>query len=456
MDGLLPKASSALSTTTASFSKVYERFEVSEPLDESLETALEKIRIAAKSANAMAGKPILRATASSSATLRAFILAFQRWTVAADINQTLPPEFIESLAARVLEREVELPLHDDFTLRMETARNESSATTQIFGFYTASHEETDMDRGQSGDRCLTVQLVRKNDNDQHVIDLAAGTVTLNSSHWMCGTTTRVVQLDGLFTGSGAASDGASDTLNPWLGWWMSPRRNPLLPDCLSQRWWRHLITGKEMLSSMINPLQWLADDRAVLVRPTDRTAVPVPARDAEAVMYDDEYTVYDDEEEPVMEPPLLSSTQVALNHGFTLLLIKGDLIEVPLPGKVDFFLAGMMWREDAAAAQELPAEKYMREDLEPPPRDHPYWHEGGFWLPNGLAFIIAERASRTTGREFDGKISTAREMARHGTPKGWFTFVESTPDGKPLRRYMFDWKPCDVYSYRPGRWGSGF
>ena len=113
MDGLMPKASSALSTTTASFSKVYERFEVSEPLDESLEIALEKIRIAAQSANAMAGKPILRCTASSSARLRAFILAFQRWTVAADINQTLPPEFIESLAARVLEREVELPLHDD-------------------------------------------------------------------------------------------------------------------------------------------------------------------------------------------------------------------------------------------------------------------------------------------------------------------------------------------------------
>lgn len=293
--------------------------------------------MSAASSAPLPGTVAVRASPVSCARLRTFILAFQRWATTAEIDTVVPPVFLEALASRVLEPQVTLSLHDSFHLQMPHGTCDSSGTTQIFGFYTEA----------SKNRTLTVQHVRRNDNDKHHIDLAAGEVACNYSHWMAGITTTTI---------------------PWICASLVPSRE-------------RELSGKGLLCSMFDAQRWLDDGRAALVRPADRSAPAVP---------------------------LCASAARALDEGLTLLLVKGDLVHVRLPGKSDLFFAGMMWREEPA---------------EPPSRSC-----------DVEAFILAERASRRAGRAFDGKVL-------HAEPGEIFT-----EDG------MFDWRPHDVYEYIPGTW----
>lgn len=163
-------------------------------------------------------------------------------------------------------------------------------------------------------------------------------------------------------------------------------------------------SGKALRDRWFDPQRWLDEGRAVLVRPTDK-AVAVP---------------------------LCESSARALEEGRTLLLIKGDLVHVPIPGTADIYIAGMSWFD-------------VRERNTTSVPDEPSCD------PSGLTFILAERATRKAGGKensrdeehiFDGKVASQPRW-KYGANGGQPLFTESG---------MFDWQAHDVYEYGIGRW----
>ena len=158
-------------------------------------------------------------------------------------------------------------------------------------------------------------------------------------------------------------------------------------------------SGQELLERWFSPKKWLNDGRAAIVRPSDGASSTVP---------------------------LCGSSVRALAQGRTLLLIKGDLIHVPSPGKAKVYLAGLTWRESSGTTA------------------------------SEITFLLAERATRpdaSSGSDgsFDGRVDWKPERSRR-------TFDPARPDrpssGLFTEERMFDWQPYDEYRYIAGSWAS--
>jgi hypothetical protein len=144
-----------------------------------------------------------------------------------------------------------------------------------------------------------VQYVRKNDNDEFVLDLTEGIVEGNRGHWMGGNS--------------------------------EVKASPI--DKVVPADWG-VVTTDQLFSRWFDPGAWLKAGRAVVVRPGD-------------------------EENPSV-PHLCQSATMALQEGCDLVLVVGDLISFRLPNYT-LFIAGIILRDNRMVAFIIP-EKAARRD----------------------------------------------------------------------------------------------
>ena len=308
------------------------------------------------------GKPIfLTSSKDSRERVVTGLLAFQRW--ARDQDRDVPPALSQGLQEHGLELDIaNLHLDDVFHL-VKQARHDSSIAVQIFEFTAGVKGNTAGGNTTVNKNTLLVKWVKKSDSDRHTLNVQTGEVCSIHGHWMAGDTEHSYSFD-----------------------------MPVdVPDARTF-----------LLEHSMNPRKWLNERRFAVIRPTD-----LPSD-------------LDDSSLPLANGVALCPEAVVyLQKGFTLLLVKGDLIQVHLPTNAHrrkpMLIAGLMFKEGESQQSRI----------------------SPLWRRDELSFIIAERAQRRRG--FTG------------------IHADATEPGLRFRGGMYEWNDEDVYKYAAGQWDtSGF
>lgn len=308
----------------------------------------------------------IRVTASKESRERVFVglMAFHRW--ARSRNLSTPSALVEGLRDYGLEMSIaNLQLDDTFHL-VKLTRHDSSRAVQILAFNAS---ESDL---------IRVRYVKKSDNDRHALNLRTGEVRSLCGHWMSGD---------------------------------SEYHSVMAVPAVSSA--RELL-----LEHWIAPQKWCRDGRLVLVRPEDLPPTLANPENNPGISYDADI--------PKVRGVSLCKTAVTtLKAGFTLLLVKGDLIQVQLPREKvhTMLIAGLVFKEGQPQPPSVAVTAAPRKRQRRPER------------PDGLGFIIPEMAQRN--KRFTGIHKD---------------YINSAGTGERFIDGMYEWGSHDVFRYIAGRW----
>jgi len=328
------------------------------------------------------GRRSIRLT--SSATSRdgvlTTLLVFRRWIREQQLEISVPTGFVETLRGFALEPDLlDLDLGNSFHL-VKQDRRDSSRAIQIFEF-TAGDPATRFENE------LGVRFIRASDNDSFaeksfVLDTQTGQILEVDEDLMFESSESESEIEGHRMFESSESTSRCEL--------------PVIADARTV-----------LIEHWVAPRKWLLEGRAVIVRSSD---VPVLKN---GVYY-------------VKGTALCAHAMHRLEQGFTLLLVKGDLFRVEMPGQArPLLFAGMMWKEGEATQSRGGPAALLNTRAQRQSR------------PDELAFIIAEKASR-----INAPIFTGQNMEQESSTKPGLKFVGG----------MCNWELHDVSTYVSGPW----